>query len=411
MKSNLPIPSRTLVWIAVVALQTSALAITFTTDTTIGAFDTNYDGADIAVTNCTLTVDGVHSFASLQVLNGARLTHTACAGMNLTVTGDVLIETGGAINLDGRGFGGGEGPGPGSYAGGTYFSGSGAGHGGYGGLSSSNAPGGTAYGSTMQPVHCGSGGGAIRLTVGGELRINGNISATGSNGVNTRSGGGAGGSIWLTAQTISGSGAVSANGGAGEPPHGGGGGGGRIALEYATNSHSGPVTACGGGSRWGGAGTIYRTIIGQAGDVLVDNGGHPGTNTLLQITNGASLAVRGAAIGVPSGAQTLGSLLVASNSWLKSTSLEMTLATAGNATIENGGGILADGMGYPPGQGYAGGYGRTYVIGSTYQLYASTNLLDWEPCGATRFGSNAAFQIPIPVTSEPKRFFQVQAGN
>src|SRR5688572_14165487 len=53
-----------------------AQTITFTTDTTIGIIDTNYDGADIVVTNCTLTVDGAHSFARLQILNGGTLTHT-----------------------------------------------------------------------------------------------------------------------------------------------------------------------------------------------------------------------------------------------------------------------------------------------------------------------------------------------
>ena len=54
----------------------SAGAVTFTSDTAISFNNTNYDGADIVVTNCTLTVDGPHSFASLQVLNGGNLTHS-----------------------------------------------------------------------------------------------------------------------------------------------------------------------------------------------------------------------------------------------------------------------------------------------------------------------------------------------
>ena len=54
----------------------TAGAVTFTNDTAISLNNTNYDGADIVVTNCTLTVDGPHSFASLQVLNGANLTHS-----------------------------------------------------------------------------------------------------------------------------------------------------------------------------------------------------------------------------------------------------------------------------------------------------------------------------------------------
>ena len=51
-------------------------AVTFTSDTAIGVYDTNYDGMDVVVTNCTLTVDGPHSFASLQLLSGGNLTHT-----------------------------------------------------------------------------------------------------------------------------------------------------------------------------------------------------------------------------------------------------------------------------------------------------------------------------------------------
>src|SRR5690348_14623621 len=37
---------------------------TFTSDTFIGINNTNYDGQDIVVTNCTLTVDGSHAFLS-----------------------------------------------------------------------------------------------------------------------------------------------------------------------------------------------------------------------------------------------------------------------------------------------------------------------------------------------------------
>ena len=61
-------------------------AVTFTNDTAISYNNSNYDGADIVVTNCTVTVDGVHSFASLQVLNGGNLTHSfALNGLIQTV--------------------------------------------------------------------------------------------------------------------------------------------------------------------------------------------------------------------------------------------------------------------------------------------------------------------------------------
>ena len=220
------------------ALLLSALAprvVTFTNDTLISSYNTNYDGMDVAVTNCTLTVDGVHSFASLQVLNGGNLTHTfvpggtiynwlavtnepqvlsvtnvatlsnanvmvssivvqdssglvtytndvdyvigldtnnlttlllttnsaivegstnlvsyqyldstVAAGLSLTVTGDVTVAQGGMINADGRGYGGGSGPGAGRSAG-SPLSGSGAGHGGYGGQSAALDGTGPAY--------------------------------------------------------------------------------------------------------------------------------------------------------------------------------------------------------------------------------------------------------------------------
>ena len=55
----------------------SAMAVTFTQDTSIAFSDLSYDGADIVITNCTLTVDGSHVFHSLQVQNAGVLTHSA----------------------------------------------------------------------------------------------------------------------------------------------------------------------------------------------------------------------------------------------------------------------------------------------------------------------------------------------
>lgn len=55
---------------------TCAMAVTFTHDAFISFADQSYEGQDIAVTNCTLTVDGPHAFNSLQVLNGGVVTHS-----------------------------------------------------------------------------------------------------------------------------------------------------------------------------------------------------------------------------------------------------------------------------------------------------------------------------------------------
>ena len=73
-------PSFTLHYLAAITILLLAAfgvpAATFTNDGFIGINNTNFDGQDIIVTNCTLTVDGAHSFTSVQLLNGAVLTHS-----------------------------------------------------------------------------------------------------------------------------------------------------------------------------------------------------------------------------------------------------------------------------------------------------------------------------------------------
>lgn len=105
----------------------AAAAVIFTNDTVITYSDPTYDGQEIVVTNCTVTVDGAHSFLEVRVLNGGILTHTAApnavlasndttvvyAGLNLVVTNNVEIEIGGAINANGNGYGAGLGWAPG----------------------------------------------------------------------------------------------------------------------------------------------------------------------------------------------------------------------------------------------------------------------------------------------------------
>src|SRR5215813_8336552 len=92
-------------WIAllstIAASTLTTLAATITSDTTIGFNDIGYEGADIIVTNCTLTVEGGHTFASLQLLNGAKLTQTSTDNglrfNSITVSNEahVLIATNG----------------------------------------------------------------------------------------------------------------------------------------------------------------------------------------------------------------------------------------------------------------------------------------------------------------------------
>jgi len=468
-------------FLALTFVQFPTIATTFTNGTTISVGNTNYDGTDIVVSNCTVTVDGPHAFSSLLVAGGGVLTHSFSpagvisnllavvdesqvlngtnpvtllnsnivtasvlvtdsgstiiytngvdylltspdgiqtqlqrttnstipdganvlvsydvllgvlpAGFNLSVAGNVEVAAGGAINASGKGCGGGAGPGAG-YTAGNPADGSGAGYGGIGGMSSSNAMGGTVYGSFAQPTDLGSGGGtsyvgiggagggAIQITAGGTFIINGTISADGANGTNSRSGGGSGGSIWITAQLVSGSGAISAQGGAGEPTHGGGGGGGRIAIQCDVNTFAGSLAAYGGaGAMTGGAGTVYTELTGQNGLLVFDNAGHAGTNSLVAISSSSiDVLIRGNASVIPSGAWTIGNLTIASNGLLMASSalFPLNLTAGGNVTIQAGGSLLADNAGYAAGAG--NGHGYNYY-GTGY------------PCGGGGYGGGGA---------------------
>ena len=468
-------------FLALAFVRLPAIATTFTNDTIISVGNTNYEGADIIVTNCTVTMDGPHAFSSLLVATGGVLAHSSSpdgsisnifsvanesqvlngtnpvtllnsniltgtvlvtdsgstiiytngvdylltspdgivtqlqrttnssipdganvlvsydvllgvlpAGFNLSVTGNVEVAVGGAINANGKGYGGGAGPGVG-YTAGSPADGSGAGYGGIGGMSSSNAMGGTTYGSFTQPTNLGSGGGAsyagiggagggaIQINAGGAFLINGTISADGANGTNSRSGGGSGGSIWITAHLVSGSGAISAQGGAGEPTHGGGGGGGRIAIQSDVNSFAGSLAAYGGaGTKTGGAGTVYTELTGQNGLLVFDNGGRAGTNSLAVISSSnVDVLIRGNAAVNPIGAWTIGNLTIASNGLLLASSAlsPINLTVSGNVTIQAGGSLLADSAGYPAGNG--SGYGQSY-FGTGY------------PCGGGGHGGSGA---------------------
>lgn len=134
----------------------------------------------------------------------------------------------------------------------------------------------TTYGSNTQPTMFGSGGGGggngdnftgeragygggkIRLDSIGTVTVNGSIKADGETAP-ASAGGGAGGSIYLTIQTLAGGGSISVNGGNGVT-NGGGGGGGRAALYYTVidGFTLGNITAT-KGLKGGGVGTADGT--------------------------------------------------------------------------------------------------------------------------------------------------------
>ncbi|MCB9734901.1 MAG: hypothetical protein H6745_20125 [Deltaproteobacteria bacterium] len=214
----------------------------------------------------------------------------------LLVHGDATIEPGAHLSADGKGFAAASGTGFGNSS--SSYSGAGASHGGRGGQGYNQGANQTWYGSALLPTTAGSGGGSgrgsvpggagggvIALAVGGDLVLNGTISANGGDGGDSTvagGGGGAGGTIRLTADDLSGSGTLTARGGRGgnrsnstgtDYGTGGGGAGGRVTVRSLTRawlpSHAdvaGGVAGTNGNpngnvGRSGGAGTVAVITI------------------------------------------------------------------------------------------------------------------------------------------------------
>jgi hypothetical protein len=512
MKTHGVIRFGAIAWFFCVSLA-SATAVTFTQDTSISFSDLSYEGADIVITNCTLTVDGPHIFHSLLVQNAGVLTHSpntngpqqftfvvsnephamsattpttlgninvdtstitvlntarttiytagvdyvitpvgqavqltlttnsaiaegaivlvnydwmeTVQGFTLFINNGATVEAGGAINVSGKGFAGGNGVNPGNNGGAgasqitnfpfAFSAGGGGGHGGAGGMSSTFARGGATYDSTTNPASLGSGGGtgsgiggagggSAMILVSGNFQIDGLILAGGARGTNAHSGGGAGGSLFLSADSFSGAGTISANGGGGDTPDGGGGGGGRIALFFAANNFTGTLTTFGGGgSTAGGAGTIYLQADNDPiGQLFIVNAGKRGTNTTfsaavsdLTISGGAIAQAELQPVNFPT--LRLTNLFVGSNSWLKSwDSVPFVVMISGNANIESNGAINAD-FEAPPGPGTGpastcgagagagyGGFGGASVCG------ARSGIVDGSVSNPSILGSGAA---------------------
>ncbi|HLP86228.1 MAG TPA: hypothetical protein VK157_17885, partial [Phycisphaerales bacterium] len=161
-------------------------------------------------------------------------------------------------------------------SGGGSCGGGGGGHGGAGGRSNcANIVGGVAYGDADQPVTFGSGGGGypgvtsggigggvVRLDIAGSLILDGAITASGVAPIN--SSGGAGGSVWVRATSISGVGTMRATGATERTTNGssGGGGGGRIAVEACNIASTIALVATGGTANPG-------ALEGAPGSVVV----------------------------------------------------------------------------------------------------------------------------------------------
>ena len=279
----------------------------------------------------------------------------------------------------GKGYGSGQGS-----AAGIYYSmsvqsgaGGGGGHAGFGGMGSATnlSRGGNYVGSVSAPALAGSGGGgnttfrggagggAVRLTVGGRMQLDGTIAVDGARPESAFAGGGAGGSVFLEVGTLAGAGTITANGGSAYLPNGGGGSAGRIAIYFDTNVFTGNISAVGGtGFQNGAAGTIYtKANAASTGDLLVDDGGVESSNAVLttSITPVPALTIKGrAGLQAPI---SFASLLLKSNSVLTFVSplgQPNTLTISGDAVIEPGAALSLDGRGY--GSGLGAGPGQYY---------------------------------------------------
>lgn len=221
----------------------------------------------------------------------------------LDLTADYLvIESGGSVTMTGRGYSAGQGPGAGEVVG---TGGSGGTHGGLAGYRSGVVQDLT-YGDPINPNSMGSGGGTsgafaggrgggvVLVTVNTLLKFNtGTISSNGNAGQTSvwpacgafcfGAGGGAGGSVKVTAEEVTGTGGViSANGG-GTDFTGISGGGGRVAFYYQTISYTGGLTALGlraygaTSNSPSAAGTVfYKDITDNPnGYIMADNNSLP----------------------------------------------------------------------------------------------------------------------------------------
>jgi hypothetical protein len=337
-----------------------------------------------------LTISGSHTIASLSLQSGAQVTHVnarnfvadlgqgpvTVGGFWLTTSGDVTIDPGCAISVSGKGFGPrlGTGGGRNATAAPSSFGGGGS-HGGNAPMSSrpNDGAAGPSYGSFTHPTQLGSGGGngynetttlqpgssgggAVRLIVGGTLTVNGAISSDG--GVSSSFGGaGSGGSIWLQADQFAGTGTISATGGAVRTLSGSVnfGGGGRIAVYATASTFAGEVLAFGGSSK-AGPGSVYLAYGNRPTELIFANWPATvfepaeGITRLLAplvFPDHVNIRVSNTTLTMPQASRTT-----------------LRIETAGDLTVDPSASLDVSGLGYGPGEGPGAGGNANPVPGA-----------------------------------------------
>jgi hypothetical protein len=327
-------------------------------------WSTNQCLGDVTVTNgATLTIAGntTHDLVSLTLGNGVTNGFIVAQGDTVNGTGVILnvdanvhVYASSKIGADGQGYVALNGPGAGS----SY---QGAGYGGMGG----NTSGGDTYGSVLEPVNLGSGGGysgnnygggAIKMNIAGNLTNNGTISANGTANY-ANFGGGSGGSVWIhfTGGTSawSGSGVIAAEGATvSTGTIVGSGGGGRVAVTgYVSSDYTGAVQAYSGNgysTARGAAGTVYLKSTSQSNGALkidnnamvVSSGRYSKSNvanltldSLLVQNRGTYLIPAGATVSMADGVAVAGT----ANSTIDNQGSFQNLSTVGGPVITNTG--------------------------------------------------------------------------
>ena len=267
---------------------------TISAPTFIAEGDASRDNKNVRVIGTTLTVNGAHTFKNIELLNGAKLTHspaTTTTEYSLDLTAwTISIDETSSINLDGKGYLGGRGDWEQGRTLGNMLGsnrGAGGGYGGLGGRYDSNWAPNNPYGDLTEPANLGSGGGAWGGDDGGDgggflklnainIAVDGSIRANGGEGLGGgAAGAGSGGGVNITTKTLSGAGGIHANGGNQRV----GGGGGRIAIRYLdlATMDINSVTSQGGLGVNGKAanGTVFIKQEQETGGELIVTGQGP----------------------------------------------------------------------------------------------------------------------------------------
>jgi len=372
------------------------------------------------------TLDGAHSYSDFiridGTLNVAAYNNSGVTGTLTLTASSMTVSSTGRLIAAGKGYPAGSGPGRGP-------DGAMGGGGSYGGIGGGST--GPVYGSLINPVDFGSGGGAkidqsgtypggagggfVRLSVSGDLTVDGVISANGTPGPDNYGGGGSGGTINIAAGELKGTGAITANGGYGYN-YNSAGGGGRVALSGQTVLFQGTISAYGEGS--------FHAYPGGAGSVLINsilafdnNGisGHtdiPGANynaaeiSKIIVKSGsmaafptgavfeAALEITAATVAV-NDTLTMNAVMVNNGGVVAPSQHKIDLIVKSSMTVAAGGMVLADGMGYPPGSGPGRGNDGAYGGGGSYGGQGGGS--DLPPYGSlinpVDFGSGGGYQI------------------